>query len=138
MVLYARDGIRCGLPVAAILLLGLLWLANARQVSQLIDTVATVRVARFSPSPFGWNGTSFQLAAGQPHGAAGRAAARDRPGITDLTGPAPLYVSAAQVAVNAVGMLAGGLQPLPSRRRQNEKAALAGWVMLNGSRKRRC
>jgi hypothetical protein len=104
-----------GAVVAAVLLLGLLWLAMARQLSELLDGVTTVRVASLSPSPFGWNGTWLQF--GPPLGDVGanfvgRLRAIDAQFRTlDLTGQGPLYGSAAEIAVDAKGKLvlsAGG------------------------------
>ena len=94
---------------AVVLLLGLLWLVMARQLSELLDTVTTVRVASLSPSPFGWNGTWLQF--GPPLGDVGenligRLRAIDPQFRTlDLTGQGPLYGSAAEIAVDAEGKL---------------------------------
>ena len=104
-----------GAAAAAILVLGLLWLANARRLSELLDAAMTVRVASLSPSPLGWNGTWLQF--GPPLGAVGENFVGRDPAIDrqfrslGLTGPGPLYVSAAQIAVDPAGRLvvsAGG------------------------------
>jgi hypothetical protein len=101
--------------VAAIAGLGVLWLVLARQLSELIDAVWTVRVASLSPSPFGWNGTWLQF--GPPLGEVGENLVGRLPGIDPqfrglgLTGPGPLYGPAADLTVDAAGRLvlsAGG------------------------------
>jgi len=94
---------------AVVLLLGLLWLLTARQLSELIDTVATVRVASLAPSPFAWNGTWLQF--GPPLGnlrenLVGRMPEIDPQFRTlDLTGPGPVYAPAAQIFIDAEGRL---------------------------------
>jgi hypothetical protein len=94
-----------GAALAAVLLLGLVWLVTARQLSELLDTVATVRVASLSPSPFGWNGTWLQF--GPPLGDVGENLVGQLRTIDPqfrslgLTGPAPDYGSAAKIAVDA-------------------------------------
>jgi len=107
--------IRSGAAVAAVLLLGLLWLAVARPLSELVDGVATVRVASLSPSPFGWNGTWLQF--GPPLGDVSENLVGSMPGIDpqfrslDLTRPGPFYGPAAEIVVDAEGRLvlsAGG------------------------------
>ena len=107
--------LRSGAAVAALLLLGLLWLLMARHLAELVDGVATVRVASLSPSPFGWNGTWLQF--GPPIGKVHGKLVGRMPGIDpqfrslDLTGPGPLYGSAADISVDAAGRLvlsAGG------------------------------
>jgi hypothetical protein len=107
--------LRGGAAVAALLLLGLLWLAVARQLSELIDRVGTVSVASLSPSPFGWNGTWLQF--GPPVGKVHEDFVGQAPTIDpqfrglDLTGPSPLYGQAATIAVDDAGRLvlsAGG------------------------------
>jgi hypothetical protein len=107
--------VRGGLAVAAILVLGIAWLVLARPLSELVDTVWTVRVASLSPSPFGWNGTWFQF--GPPLGDVEKNFVGELPGIDpqfrslDLTGPGPIYGNAADIAVDAHGKLvlsAGG------------------------------
>jgi len=107
--------IRGGGAVAAVLLVGLLWLVTARQLSEMVDGVATVPVASLSPSPFGWNGTWLQF--GPPIGNVSENLVGRMPGIDPqfrslgLTGSGPLYGSAAEIAVDAAGRLvlsAGG------------------------------
>jgi hypothetical protein len=107
--------IRGGAAVAAALFLCLLWLVMARHLSELVDGVATVRVASLSPSPFGWNGTWLQF--GPPIGNVSENLVGRMSGIDpqfrslDLTAPGPLYGSAAEIAVDAKGRLvlsAGG------------------------------
>src|SRR6516225_282859 len=107
--------IRGGLATAGILVLGVLWLVLARQLSELIDAAWTVRVARLSPSPFGWNGTWLQF--GPPIGEVHETLVGRMPGIDrqfrslGLTGPGPLFGRAAEIAVDAAGRLtlsAGG------------------------------
>lgn len=107
--------IRSGVALAAVPLLGLLWLATARQLSELIDGLATARVASLSPSPFGWNGTWLQF--GPPLGNVRENLVGEAPGVDpqfrglDLTGPGPLYGNAAEISVDAEGRLvlsAGG------------------------------
>jgi|SRR5580704_3978308 hypothetical protein len=107
--------IRGGAAIAAMLVLGVLWLTAGRQLSQLVDAVGTVRVAQLSPSPFGWNGT--WLLFGPPLGEVSENFVLRMPGIDpqfrilDLTGPGPLYGPAADLAVDAEGRLvlsAGG------------------------------
>jgi hypothetical protein len=107
--------IRGGAAVAAVLVFGLLWLVMARHLSELVDGVATVHVASLSPSPFGWNGTWLQF--GPPIGNVSENLVGRMPGIDpqfrslDLTGPGPLYGSAAEIEVDAEGRLvlsAGG------------------------------
>jgi len=104
-----RIFLAIGGAVAAILCLGVLWLATARQLSELVDRVATVRVANLSPSPFGWDTVSLQF--GPPLGHVGKNFVGRLPGIDpqfrslDLTGPGPLYGSAAQIVVTADGLL---------------------------------
>lgn len=99
----------CCAAMAAILVLGVLWLVMARQFSQVVDSFATVRVADLSPSPFGWNGTWLQF--GPPLGAVSENLVGDTPTIDpqfrslSLTGPAPLYGSAADISVDAEGRL---------------------------------
>jgi hypothetical protein len=101
--------IRGGAAVAAVLFLGLLWLVLARQLSELIDAVATRRVANLSPSPFGWNGTWLQF--GPPLGDVRENLVGRKPGIDqqfrslDLTGQGPSYGSSADIAVDAEGRL---------------------------------
>ena len=106
---------RGGVAVAALLLLGVLWLATARRVSELIDRVTTVRVASLSPSPFGWNGSWLQF--GPPIGHVRENLVGQTPDIDpqfrslDLTGPGPLYGRAAEITFDAAGRLvlsAGG------------------------------
>jgi len=102
--------IRGGAALAAALLLGLLWLLTARHLSELVDAVATVRVASLSPSPFGWDGISLQF--GPPIGDVSEDLVGQMPGIDpqfrglDLTGPGPLYGPAAEIAVDGEGRLA--------------------------------
>jgi hypothetical protein len=104
-----RSILTWGAALAAVLVLSLLWLMTARQLSELIDTAATVRVARLSPSPFGWNGTWLQF--GPPLGDVGENLVGQNPAIDpqfrslDLTGPGPLYGSAAEIAIDAEGKL---------------------------------
>ncbi len=104
-----RSVVTWGAALAAVLVLSLLGLVKARQLSELIDAVATVRVARLSPSPFGWNGTWLQF--GPPLGDVGENLVGLDPAIDrqfrtlDLTGPGPLYGSAAEIAINAEGRL---------------------------------
>jgi hypothetical protein len=107
--------IRGGAAIAAILLLGVLWLALARQLSELADAAWTVRVASLSPSPFGWNGTWLQF--GPPLGDVSENFVGQTPAIDpqfcgfDLTGPGPLYGAAAEITVGPEGRLvlsAGG------------------------------
>jgi len=107
--------LRGGLAVVAILVLGIAWLVLARQLSELVDAVWTVRVANLSPSPFTWNGTWLQF--GPPIGDVEKNFVGDLPGIDaqfrslDLTGPGPDYGNAAEIAVDARGKLvlsAGG------------------------------
>jgi hypothetical protein len=101
--------IRGGGAVAAVLLFSLLWLAKGRDLSEMIDTVATKPVARLSPSPFGWNGIWLQF--GPPLGVVRESLVGRTPGIDpqfrslDLTGPAPLYGNAADLIVDAEGRL---------------------------------
>jgi hypothetical protein len=107
--------LRSGAVVAALLLLGLLWLVMARHLAELVDGVATVHVASLSPSPFGWNGTWLQF--GPPIGKVHENLVGRMPGIDpqfrslDLIGPGPLYGPAAEITVDAAGRLvlsAGG------------------------------
>jgi len=107
--------IRSGAAVAAVLVFGLLWLAMASRLSELVDGVATVRVASLSPSPFGWNGTWLQF--GPPIGDVSENLVGRMPAIDpqfrslDLTRPGPSYGPAAEIVVNADGRLvlsAGG------------------------------
>jgi hypothetical protein len=107
--------IRGGAVIAAVLLLGVSWLVAARQLSQLVDAVGTVRVAQLSPSPFGWNGTWLQF--GPPLGDVSENFVGQLTGTDpqfrnlDLTGPGPLYGPVADLAVDAEGRLvlsAGG------------------------------
>src|SRR5262249_60750108 len=101
--------IRGGGAVAAVLFLGLLWLVTARQLSEMVDGVTTVRVASLSPSPFGWNGTWLRF--GPPIGNVREDLVGRMPGIDPqfrdlgLTGPGPLYQPAAAIAVDAAGRL---------------------------------
>jgi hypothetical protein len=107
--------LRGGVAVATLLILGLLWLLMARQLSELVDSVVTVRVASLSPSPFGWNGAWLQF--GPPIGKLQVNLVGRTPRIDpqfrslDLTGPGPLYGPAAEITVDAAGRLmlsAGG------------------------------
>jgi hypothetical protein len=107
--------LRSGAALAALLLVGLSWLVMARHLTELVDDVATVRVARLSPSPFGWNGTWLQF--GPPIGEVHETLVGRMPGIDrqfrslGLTGPGPLFGRAAEIAVDAAGRLtlsAGG------------------------------
>jgi hypothetical protein len=107
--------LRGGAVVAALLLLGLLWLVMARRLAELVDSVATVRVANLSPTSFGWNGTWLQF--GPAIGKVNESLVGQMPGIDrqfrslDLTGPGPLYGAAAEITVDAEGRLklsAGG------------------------------
>jgi hypothetical protein len=101
--------IRGGVVVAAGLLFSLMWLAKGRDLSEMIDTVATKPVASLSPSPFGWNGTWLQF--GPPLGVVGESLEGRMSGIDpqfrclDLTGPGPLYGAAANLVVDADGRL---------------------------------
>lgn len=101
--------LRSGVAVAALLVLGLLWLVMARHLTELVDGVTTVRVARLSPSPFGWNGTWLQF--GPPIGKVDENLVGRMPGIDPqfrslgLTGPGPLYGRAAEIAADAAGRL---------------------------------
>ena len=100
--------IRGGVALAALLFLGVLWLATARRITELVDAVATIRVASLSPSPFGWNGTWLQF--GPPTGVreplVGRLDGIDANFRSlDLTGPGPSYGTVAEIAVNAEGKL---------------------------------
>ncbi|MDR3467635.1 MAG: hypothetical protein P4M07_17030 [Xanthobacteraceae bacterium] len=101
--------IRSGAAIVAVVLFGLLWLATARRLSELVDGVAAVRLASLSPSPFGWNGTWLQF--GAPTGDVGENLVGRMPGIDrqfrslDLTRPGPSYGSAAELAVDARGRL---------------------------------
>lgn len=101
--------LRSGVAVAALLVLGLLWLVMARRLAELVDGVATVRVASLPTSPFGWNGTWLQF--GLPIGEVKENLVGQTPQIDaqfrslDLTGPGPLYGLAAQIAVDAAGRL---------------------------------
>lgn len=124
---------RSGAAVAALLLLGLLWLVMARRLAELIDGVATVRVASLSPSPFGWNGTWLQF--GPPIGKMNERLVGQMNGIDpqfrslDLTGPGPLYGPAAQIAVDATGRLllsAGGKSFMLGNRTGSHIAGDAG------------
>jgi hypothetical protein len=100
---------RCGAAAAAVLLLGLLWLAKARDLSEIVDAAATKPVARLSTSPFGWNG--FWLQFGPPLGFVGERLVGRAPGIDpqfrslDLTGPGPLYAAGADLNIDAEGRL---------------------------------
>jgi hypothetical protein len=107
--------IRGGALVIAAVILGVVWLAMARQLSELVDAVRTVRVANLSPSPFGWNGVWLQF--GPPLGDVQQPLVGQMPGIDpqfrglSLTGPGPLYTLTATIAVNPEGKLvlsAGG------------------------------
>ncbi len=106
--------VRGGVAVAALLLLGMLWLVTARRLTELADAVATVHVVSLSPSPFGWNGTWLQF--GPPIGEIRENFVGHLPGIDpqfrslDLTGPGPLYGPAAHITLNAEGrlVLSGG------------------------------
>lgn len=107
--------IRGGMVVAVAVILGIVWLVTARQLSELVDAVTTVRVANLSPSPFGWNGVWLQF--GPPLGDVKESLVGRMPGIDpqfrglSLTGPGPNYGLAAEIAVNAGGRLvlsAGG------------------------------
>jgi hypothetical protein len=101
--------LRSGAAVAALLLLGLLWLVMARHLAELVDGVATVRVATLSPSPFGWNGTWLQF--GPPIGKVHENLIGRMPSIDpqfrslDLTAPGPLYGPAAEIEVDAADRL---------------------------------
>jgi hypothetical protein len=100
---------RSGVVVAAFFLLGVSLLMMARRLVELVDGVATVRVANLSPSPFGWNGTWLQF--GPPIGEVRENLVGRMPGIDpqfrslDLTGPGPQYGLAAQITVNTAGTL---------------------------------
>lgn len=107
--------IRSGAAVAAALLFAVLWLALARHLSELVDDVATVRVASLSPSPLGWNGTWLQF--GPPIGDVSENLVGRMSGIDpqfrslDLTQPGAFYGPAAEIVVDADGRLvlsAGG------------------------------
>jgi hypothetical protein len=107
--------IRGGATIGVAVFLGVVWLATARQLSELVDAVRTVRVANLSPSPFAWNGVWLQF--GPPLGDVKESLVGRMPGIDpqfrglSLTGPGPLYGPAAKLAVNAEGRLvlsAGG------------------------------
>jgi hypothetical protein len=101
--------LRSGAVLAAFFVLGLLWLVMARHLSELVDRVATVRVASLSPSPFGWNGTWLQF--GPPIGEVRENLVGQMPGIDpqfrslDLTGRGPLYGPTAEIAVDATSRL---------------------------------
>jgi hypothetical protein len=122
--------LRGGAVVIAALLLGLLWLVMARRLADLVDGVATVRVASLSPTPFGWNGTWLQF--GPPMGKVNESLVGQKLGIDpqfrslDLTGPAPLYGPAAEITVDAAGRLAlsaGGKSFMLGTRTQGQVAA---------------
>ncbi len=107
--------LRGGVAFAVLLVLGVLWLATARHLTELIDGVTTVRVASLSPSPFGWNGTWLQF--GPPVGPVNEPlVGRTKELIPQfrslgLDAPGPLYGRAAQIAVDTTGKLvlsAGG------------------------------
>lgn len=101
---------RSGAAIAMLLVLGVLWLMMARHLSELVDGVATARVAQLSTSPFGWNGTWLQF--GAPIGTVHENLVGRMPGIDpqfrslSLTGPGPLYGRAAEIAVDDAGRLA--------------------------------
>lgn len=103
------KAIRSGAAVAAVLLLGLVWLVMARPLSELVDGVATVHVASLSPSPFGWNGTWLQF--GPPIAKVSENLVGRMPGVDpqfrslDLTRPGPFYGSAAKIVADAEGRL---------------------------------
>ena len=107
--------LRGSVVIAVLLVLGVLWLATARDLTEVIDGVTTVRVASLAPSPFGWNGTWLQF--GSPIGQVKEPLVGRSPELIpqfrslDLTGPGPLYGRAADIAVDATGKLvlsAGG------------------------------
>jgi hypothetical protein len=101
--------IRIGAAVAAALLLSLLRLAKGRDLSEVIDAVATKPMASLSPSPFGWNGIWLQF--GPPLGIVRESLVGRMSGIDpqfrslDLTGPGPLYGNGADLVVDADGRL---------------------------------
>lgn len=104
-----------GAAVAAVLLLGLVWLVMASYLSEMVDGMTTAHVASLSPSPFGWNGTWLQF--GPPIGKVNENLVGRMPGIDaqfrslDLTRPGPSYGSAAEIVVDGEGRLvlsAGG------------------------------
>ena len=79
---------------------------NGRQLSQLVDRVVTIRVARPSASPFGWNGVWLQF--GPPVGGVNEPWSHEIETnfrSLDLAGPAPLYQPAAAISVGADGRL---------------------------------
>jgi hypothetical protein len=124
---------RSGVVVAAFFLLGVSLLMMARRLVELVDGVATVRVANLSPSPFGWNGTWLQF--GPPIGEVRENLVGRMPGIDpqfrslDLTGPGPQYGLAAQITVNTAGTLtlsAGGKSIVLGTRTWNSVASDTG------------
>lgn len=128
-----RILVRGGVSVAILLLVAISWLVLARQLSELVDAVWTVRVANLSPSPFGWNGTWLQF--GPPVGKVGENFVGELPGIDaqfrslDLTAPGPAYGAAAEIAVDAAGRLvlsAGGKSFVLGARTGNRLPAEAG------------
>ena len=107
--------LRGGAAIAGLLVLGVVWLATARHLTELVDGVTTVRVASLQPAPFGWNGTWLQF--GPPVGKVNEPLVGRSPDIIPqfrilhLYGPEPLYTRAATLAVDASGKLvlsAGG------------------------------
>src|SRR5579871_1014929 len=101
--------LRTGAALAVLLVLGLMWLVMARELSELIDRITTVPVASLSPSPFGWNGTWLQF--GPPTEKVQENFVGATPNIDpqfrslDLTGPGPNYGPAATITTDSTGRL---------------------------------